>query len=175
MSSGRSREGSTSATRSNSEHCDLCTVIAYAVSTLRRRVASTLRTLSPQARTRGLAAFERICSHVAAEHGCTAEVAIDPGYPPTVNDERAVALVRELAGEAFVEPGASNMGGEDFSYVLEKVPGAMAFLGVAAPGSDPASRAPLHNPRMMIDETALTMGVALHCGFATRFLSEGWQ
>ena len=54
----------------------------------------TLRTLSPEARARGRAAFERICTHVAAAHGCTAEVAIEPGYPPTVNDPRAVALVR---------------------------------------------------------------------------------
>ena len=134
----------------------------------------TLRTLSPQARERGRAAFERICTHVAAAHGCTAEVAIEPGYPPTVNDPRAVALVRDLAGEAFVDLAAASMGGEDFSYVLEQVPGAMAFLGVAAPGSDPATRAPLHNPAMMVDEAALTRGVALHCGFATRFLDRGW-
>jgi hippurate hydrolase len=134
----------------------------------------TLRTLSPEARERGRAAFTRICTHVAAAHDCTAEVVIDPGYPPTVNDARAVALVRAIAGDSFVEPAASNMGGEDFSYVLEKIPGAMAFLGVAAPGSDPATRAPLHNPRMMIDESALTAGVALHCGFATRFLDQGW-
>jgi hippurate hydrolase len=134
----------------------------------------TLRTLSPEARARGRAAFERICTHVAAAHGCTATVAIDPGYPPTVNDERAVALVRVLAGEAFVELPSSNMGGEDFSYVLEQVPGAMAFLGVAAPASDPATRAPLHNPRMHVDESALVAGVALHCAFATHFLAHGW-
>jgi hippurate hydrolase len=140
----------------------------------RVELLGTLRTLSPEARERGRAAFTRICTHVAAAHDCTAEVAIDPGYPPTVNDERAVALVRWLAGAAFVEPAAANMGGEDFSYVLEKIPGAMAFLGVAAPGSEPAARAPLHNPRMMIDESALTTGVALHCGFAMRFLDRGW-
>jgi len=134
----------------------------------------TLRTISPAGRARGRAAFERICTHVAAAHGCTAEVTIEPGYPPTVNDERAVNLVRALAGAAFVELPASNMGGEDFSYVLERVPGAMAFLGVAAPGSDSAARAPLHNPAMMVDEAALSRGVALHCGFATQFLAHGW-
>ncbi|MND06133.1 hypothetical protein D3C83_273370 [compost metagenome] len=51
----------------------------------------------------------------------------------------------------------------------------MAFLGVAAPGSEPQTRAPLHNPAMMIDEAALTKGVALHCGFATQFLASGWE
>ena len=84
-------------------------------------------------------------------------------------------MVRALAGERFVELAAPSMGGEDFSYVLEQIPGAMAFLGVAAPGSAPESRAPLHNPAMMIDEAALTSGMALHCGFATRFHERGWS
>ena len=135
----------------------------------------TLRTLSPEGRARGRAAFERICTHVAAAHGCTAKVEIETGYPPTINDARAVALVREIAGDDFRELPASNMGGEDFSYVLEKVPGAMAFLGVAHAGEDAASRAPLHNPGMMIDEAVLPKGVALHCAFATRFLERGWE
>ena len=135
----------------------------------------TLRTLSPEGRARGRAAFERICSHVAAAHGCTADVEIERGYPPTINDSRAVALIRDIAGEEFHELPASNMGGEDFSYVLEKVPGAMAFLGVAPKGEDAARRAPLHNPGMTIDEAVLPRGVALHCAFATRFLEKGWE
>ncbi len=118
----------------------------------------TLRTLSPEARQRGREAFERICTHVAAAHGCTAEVEIEQGYPPTINDARAVALVRDIAAESFVELPASNMGGEDFSYVLERVPGAMAFLGVAPMGEEAASRAPLHNPSMMVDEERASEG-----------------
>jgi amidohydrolase len=135
----------------------------------------TLRTLSPEARKRAREAFERICAHVAAAHGCSAEVVIEQGYPPTVNDPRAVDLVRDIAGEAYLELPASNMGGEDFSYVLEKIPGAMAFLGVAPAGEDAAGRAPLHNPSMMIDEAVLPKGVALHCAFATKFLEKGWS
>lgn len=135
----------------------------------------TLRTLSAEGRARGREAFERICTHVAAAHGCTAEVEIEPGYPATINDPRAVALVREIAGDNFHQLPASNMGGEDFSYVLEKVPGAMAFLGVAPKGEEASSRAPLHNPGMMIDEAVLPTGVALHCAFATRFLEKGWE
>jgi len=138
-------------------------------------LGGTLRTLSPEGRARGRELFERVCTHVAAAHGCRAEVAIDPGYPPTINDPRAVALVRQIAGDDFHELPSSNMGGEDFSYVLEKVPGAMAFLGVAPEGSDPATRAPLHNPAMMIDEAVLPKGVALHCAFATHFLERGWE
>jgi metal-dependent amidase/aminoacylase/carboxypeptidase family protein len=135
----------------------------------------TLRTLSPEGRARGRAAFERVCTHVAAAHGCIAEVEVEPGYPPTINDPRAVALVREIAGGDFHELPASNMGGEDFSYILEKVPGAMAFIGVAPNGEDASARAPLHNPGMTIDEAVLPKGVALHCAFATRFLERGWE
>jgi amidohydrolase len=135
----------------------------------------TLRTLSPEGRARGRAAFERVCTHVAAAHGCIAEVEVEPGYPPTINDPRAVALVREIAGGDFHEVPASNMGGEDFSYILEKVPGAMAFIGVAPNGEDASARAPLHNPGMTIDEAVLPKGVALHCAFATRFLERGWE
>jgi hippurate hydrolase len=135
----------------------------------------TLRTLSPEARARGRQAFERICTHVAAAHGCAAEVEIETGYPPTINDGRAVGLVRDIAGDSYIELPASNMGGEDFSYVLEKVPGAMAFLGVAPSGEDAAGRSPLHNPSMMIDEAVLPKGVALHCAFATRFLERGFE
>ena len=135
----------------------------------------TLRALSPEARARGREAFERICTHVAAAHGCTAEVVIEQGYPSTINDRRAVKLIREIAGDAFLKLPASNMCGEDFSYVLEKVPGAMAFLGVAPEGEDAADRAPLHNPEMMIDEKVMPLGVALHCAFAMRFLEKGWE
>ena len=134
----------------------------------------TLRTLSPASRARTRAAFERICTHVALAHGCKAEVEIDPGYPATVNDPRAVALIERLAGTDYILAPAPSMGGEDFSYVLERIPGAMAFLGVAPGGGDPLARAPLHNPAMLVDETAMPRGVALHCAFATTFLGSGF-
>ena len=135
----------------------------------------TLRTLSPEARRRALDAFERMCTNIAAAHGCVAEVHMDQGYPATVNDPRAVAHVRAIAGDAFVELPAAYMIGEDFSYVLEKVPGAIALLGVAPAAGEAATRAPLHSPAMMIDESVLPKGVALHCAFAARFLEKGWE
>jgi amidohydrolase len=135
----------------------------------------TLRTLSPAGRTRARAAFERICTHVALAHCCTAEVEIEPGYPATINDPRAVAVIRALAGPTYVEAPAPSMGGEDFAYVLERIPGAMAFLGVAPGDGDPLARAPLHNPGMLVDEAAMPRGIALHCAFATSFLEKGWS
>ena len=131
------------------------------------------------ARRRG-EAFERIVTKVAEAHGASAETRIDEGYPPTLNDPRAVALIRDLARELFGDGGyfempAPIMGAEDFSYVLQKVPGAMAILGVAPPDGDPSARAPIHNAKMMVDEAVLPRGVAMHCAFATRFLERGWD
>ncbi|MCY7339763.1 MAG: M20 family metallopeptidase [Sphingomonas bacterium] len=139
----------------------------------------TLRTLSEAQRLASQAAFKRILTNIAAAHGCTAEVSIEPGYPPTLNDPRAVALIRDCARDLFGEAAyhaipAPIMGGEDFAYVLQKLPGAMAILGVAAPDGNPFERAPIHNSRMMVDEAQLSRGVAIHCAFATRFLAHGW-
>ena len=140
----------------------------------------TMRTLSPGTRTATREAFERIVAKVAEAHGATAEARVDEGYPPTLNDPRAVALVRDIASEQFGEAGyfeipAPIMGAEDFSYVLQLVPGAMAILGVAPPGGDPFARAPIHNAKMMVDEAMLPRGVAMHCAFAVRFLERGWD
>ena len=140
----------------------------------------TLRTLSDKMRAATREAFERIVTKVAEAHGASAETRIEEGYPPTLNDPRAVALVRALAtglfGDgAYVEIPAPIMGAEDFSYVLQKVPGAMAILGVAPSDGDPFQRAPIHNARMMVDEAVLPRGVAMHCAFATHFLEHGWD
>jgi hippurate hydrolase len=60
------------------------------------------------------------------------------------------------------------MGAEDFSYVLQRVPGAMGFLGVAPPGiPEPASN---HSNRMVIEEAAMADGIALYAGLALRYL-----
>ncbi len=139
----------------------------------------TLRTLSPEVREQMRATFRRVAEGVAAAHGASVETLVEEGYPVTLNDPRAVALMREVAtglgGEdAYRTMPAPMMGGEDFSYVLQQTPGAMAFLGVAPEGSDAAANPPLHNTRMMIDERVMARGVAMHCAMAMRFLEGGW-
>jgi hippurate hydrolase len=142
-------------------------------------IVGTLRTLSEKTRIDARAAFERIANKISEAHGLTAEPHAEPGYPATVNDPRAVALVRACAIDLFGEGAyhtipAPIMGGEDFAFVLEKIPGAMAILGVAPPDGDPIARPPIHNSKMLVDESVLARGVALHCAFATRFLERGW-
>lgn len=140
----------------------------------------TLRTLSPDTRDNARTGLKRVIESVAAAHDCTATLRIDDGYPVTMNDPRAIDLVRDIATTLGGEDGWHTMpqpmmGGEDFSYVLRDVPGAMAFIGVAPEGSDPATNPPLHNTRMTIEESVMARGVAMHCAFAERFLEGGFE
>ena len=82
---------------------------------------------------------------------------ITEGFPPTINDARAVALAEAVAtalphGE-FMNLQAPVMGAEDFSYVLAKVPGMMAFIGVAESGADWKQCCGIHSSKMVVDET----------------------
>jgi amidohydrolase len=131
----------------------------------------TLRTLSPGVRSEVHAAVHRVAEHVAAAHDMTAEVTIDDGYPVTVNDgavaDDVLATARWLVGEArSVAMPDPVMGAEDFSYILERVPGAMAFLGTRPPGVPAPEVAPNHSNRMVLDESALATGVALYAAAA---------
>ena len=138
----------------------------------------TLRTLSDTTREAMRAAFHQIAQGIAAAHGCTADTRIEEGYPVTMCDPRATDMIRSLApdvGGEWSPMPAPMMGGEDFSYVLRMVPGAMAFIGVAAEGTDPLTNPPLHNTRMTIAEDVMAKGVAMHCALATRYLERGFD
>jgi hippurate hydrolase len=140
----------------------------------------TVRTLSAERRADVRTALARLAAGIAAAHECTAEVTVTDGFPPTVNDPRAAALVAEVACALpqadYVPMIHPLMGAEDFSYVLQQVPGAMAFLGVApADSNDPSVLPGLHSTRMMLDEAAMPRGAALLAGCALRFLERGWS
>jgi hippurate hydrolase len=140
----------------------------------------TIRTLSPDRRIAVREAIDEVAENIARAHRCTAEVRVTQGFPVTVNDPRAVALGEAVATElggpgAWEERPHATMGAEDFSYVLEKVPGAMFFLGVAAEGADWRGCCGLHSSRMVVDESVLPRGSALLAGFALRFLERGWE
>jgi len=139
----------------------------------------TIRTLSRERRQEIRTALRTLAKGIAAAHECRAEVKVIEGFPPTINDPRAVALLAavasELPGGAFDTLPHPIMGAEDFSYVLEKVPGAMAFLGVATAGGDPAHCCGIHSSRMVVDETALPRGAAILAGAALRFLERGFE
>jgi hippurate hydrolase len=84
-------------------------------------------------------------------------------------------VAKTLGGEgAWLDLPDPIMGAEDFSYVLEKVPGAMFFLGVACEGEDWTQCCAIHSPRMHVDENALPRGTAVLSGCALKFLAEGF-
>ncbi|HET9520383.1 MAG TPA: M20 family metallopeptidase [Candidatus Limnocylindrales bacterium] len=135
----------------------------------------TLRTVSEETRARIKPLIERLARGIAEAHGATAEVALEAGYPVTANDERFARFVAEVGGDlvgadAVEELRAPIMGAEDFSYVLQKVPGAMAFLGAVPPGNDPAGYPQNHSDKVIFDEPALAVGVALYVSVAQRHL-----
>lgn len=139
----------------------------------------TIRTLSPERRAEVRAALHTLAGGIAAAHECTAEVVITDGFPVTINDPRAVALAEQAAlmlpGGEFERLPSPIMGAEDFSYVLEKVPGMMAFLGVAADGADWAQCCGIHSSQMMVDENVLPRGAAFLAQCAVHFLEHGWN
>jgi amidohydrolase len=140
----------------------------------------TLRTLSARHRNELHAALRQLATGIAAAHGLTAKVTITEGFPVTVCDPRAVDLGEKVTAELFGEAQFRRlerpiMGAEDFSYVIEKVPGAMLFLGVAHDGTDWHCCEGIHSTRMVLDESAMPRGAALLAGMAERFLEKGWE
>ena len=132
----------------------------------------TIRCISERTRARIREAVARTIRGVAEAHGCTAEIELVDGYPVTLNDHGEAARFAEVCHATLGEKShrvlpAPAMGGEDFSYVLQQVPGVMAFLGVCpATESDPLSAPPLHSNRMVLDEDGLVHGIALHTAMA---------
>lgn len=139
----------------------------------------TMRSLSSGNRTRLRAMVQQLAQGIAGAHGLEARVSITEGFPVTLCDARAVDFgertSRDLFGPAaFRRLDAPIMGAEDFAYVLEQVPGAMFFLGVAHEGEDWANCCGIHSPRMMLDESVMPQGAALLAGLAERFLAGGF-
>jgi len=144
------------------------------------RLSGTMRTLSPETRERVKAGIRRLAEGIAVAHGAYAEVVFDQGYPVTRSDARAVALGRATAESLFGPAGwqdmdAPLMAAEDFSYVLEKVPGAMFLLGAATDKGNPGACCALHSDRMVLDEGVMPRGAALMAAAAERFLRDGFE
>ena len=140
----------------------------------------TMRTLSAATRLKLHDGLPRLAQGIAAAHGASATVEIIPGFPVTNCDGRAVALgetvTKRLFGEdAWLTLANPIMGAEDFAYVLEKVPGAMFFLGVAEQGADWRACCGLHSTHMHLDESAMARGAALHAAIAEQYLAHGFD
>ena len=137
----------------------------------------TIRTVSAARRLQVGDLVHRVAAGVAAAHGAVIDLEIVPGYPVTMCDADVTAWVRglaaELAGDGCVHDLANPiMGAEDFSYITERVPGMMAFLGARPVGEDPATAPQNHSNRVVFDEPSMALGVALYAAAALDFLGE---
>lgn len=142
------------------------------------RMRGTLRTLSEHTREAAHEGIRKVAEGIAAAHGCQVEVEIERGFPVTVCSGREVDLAERVAKDlygdnAWMTMKTPMMGAEDFAYVLQKVPGLMAFLGAAPTGvgGDYRSCCALHSNRMTLDEQVMARGIAMHCAYAEAVLS----
>ena len=132
-------------------------------------MTGTVRTLDPATQLAVKERLGEVCAATCRLFGATAAFAYKEGYPPVINDAASVDLVRraaalELGGDA-VRTIAPTMGGEDFAYYLQRVPGAFALLGMGDGRPHPH-----HNARFDIDETMLPVGVRLMTAVALEML-----
>jgi hippurate hydrolase len=138
----------------------------------------TYRALSEEVLQHLSSAITRIATRTAEAFGGRATVQpVGAHYPPLVNDpdmtRYAGRIARDLFGdERVVEMQEPTMAAEDFSYYLQKVPGAFVFLGNGDP-QDMAVSPRLHSPRFDFNDKAIPVGVELLATLALRFFDEG--
>ena len=122
-------------------------------------LSGTIRTFSEAGRARIRTEITRLSEGLARAHGMTAEAVFADGYPVTVNDpdeyDFAAAVVRDALGPDRFDPlSAPVAAAEDFSRVLNEVPGCFLFLGASASG-DPATAPSNHSPHAVFDDAVL--------------------
>jgi len=135
------------------------------------RLEATMRTFSATTRSLLAEATTRVARGIAEAHGLRAEAWVEPMYPATVNDDAEAARCLEVAARLFGDERVEELahprpGAEDFSLVLEQVPGAMAFFGVCTPERDPATAPYNHSPRALHDDALLSDGAQLLAALA---------
>lgn len=140
-------------------------------------LTGTIRATTVAARALLVGELERMAHAVAGTHRLTAEVRITDGTPPVVNSRDGAAwaaqAVREILGDGALVPlGTTNMGGEDFAFYLEKMPGCFLRIGAREPGGEHRAA---HTPRFYPAEDALFIGAAVlaQCARAAGFPSNG--
>jgi len=139
------------------------------------RATGTVRILSREAWREAPELISQLIRDVVAPTGAEVEITYQRGMPPVINDRMATAVIAGAAGAALgadrVVEAEISMGGEDFSFYLEHVPGAMIRLGTGLPGSD--QRYDLHQGSFDVDERAIGYAVRVFVHTALAALSTG--
>ncbi|OTA40459.1 MAG: hypothetical protein A6D92_17250, partial [Symbiobacterium thermophilum] len=128
------------------------------------RFVGTVRTMDEALRRRMPERIEAVIRGVCEAAGATYQMEYERGYPVLVNHPEATEVGRRAAaavlGEEKVGKMEPSMGGEDFAFYLERVPGTFARLGARRPGD--AAPHGLHTSRLNIDESCIAVGVAYY-------------
>lgn len=137
------------------------------------QLEGTFRALTEKVRERTADSIRRIAESTAAAFRATARVTFgDDGYAPLINDNAMADRVREvtrniLGPDALFELDHASMGAEDFAYYLQKVPGAIFYLG----NHSPATPHPIHSPYYIFNDEAIPIGMRMFCNLALRSLA----
>jgi amidohydrolase len=123
------------------------------------RVAGTVRMLDAVAWADAEQLVRTLVEQIVEPYGVTAEIVYQRGVPPVVNEHQSTALlgraVERVLGEAGHVPTQQSLGGEDFGWYLDRVPGAMGRLGTRTPGGPTYD---LHRGDLRVDERATGIG-----------------
>src|SRR6266496_4765283 len=126
-------------------------------------VEGTVRCLDDEAWHEAPDLLKALLESVASAYGVIAELHYQRNVPPTVNEPVSTAILETAAaqvlGHEAVTPSPQSLGGEDFAWYLESVPGSLARLGTRAPGS--AGDFDIHQAVFDVDERAIGVGVRL--------------
>ena len=140
------------------------------------RFLATARSYSAASRSVLADLVPRLIRDIATAHGLTADAEYATGYPVTINDAAEAAFATATIADAF-GPDRGEVaefpitGAEDFSFVLDEVPGAFVFLGACPPDRDPESAPTNHSALALFDDATLAEGTALYAELALRRLA----
>jgi len=139
------------------------------------KITGTFRSLTMSGLQTVKQRIEEIVRGVATTNRCAATVEYEyVDYPPTVNDEPSWNVARNaaevLVGASNIHPMEPILGGEDFAFYQQRIPGCFSFLGVSAP--EWPTRHGVHHPKFLVDENALPIGAAWHAQIAMDVLAK---
>ncbi|HEX4053078.1 MAG TPA: M20 family metallopeptidase [Tepidisphaeraceae bacterium] len=135
-------------------------------------IEGTARTLSESSRALVKSAISRRVAGIAAASGCAAKIEWIEGYPATINDPAMADYVAKTARETlgsdrYIPIGRPSMGGEDFSYYLQKTPGCFFLVGVEPQGQK--NYPSLHTDGYDFTDAALAVGMRMYLGIVRNF------
>jgi amidohydrolase len=138
---------------------------------------ATARSYSPDARNRLRELVPQLAREIGAAHGLEVDAEYRTEYPVTINDAGEAAFARTTATELFGEQRAELAdnpitGAEDFSFVLEQVPGSFLMLGACPPDRDPETAPSNHSAYAVFDDAVLPDGAAMLAELAVRRLAR---